>query len=139
MSKKKYIRLFLCAVLSFFITVAPAAISFSQSPEEANQERGKAFEQRKMADVVIYFESSERILLKGAKGPVTLEGLEVALNTNVTNKNLAVVMMSGQWSMKPEQEKESSMNGIEDVLIKCGFEKVVIQQIDEGTPKIIRE
>ena len=138
MSKKRYLKLSLCAVLSFFITVAPA-ISFSQPSEDANQETGRAFEQRATADVVIYFESSERILFKGAKAPVTLEGLEAALDTNVTNKGLAVVMMSGQWSMKPEQEKESSMNGIEDVLIKCGFEKVVIQQIDEGTPKIIRE
>ena len=125
-------------LISLAVILQPI-IAFSQTAENV--------------DLLVNFDSSENISIeKPFKSEMTINfyKLDEVLKEltdpkgfyyiTYTGNNLAVVIMSENWSAKPEEEKGSDIEKIENIIKKYGFKKVIIKQaVSSGEPIILRE
>lgn len=97
------------------------------------------------ADLEISFESSDRIFFDTpmiyTEEPLSLNRhFEATLKNLQVEKNLAIVKMGKDWSLKSQEDKKIDLDTLEKILKRYGFKLIIFLQgqNDSGKMKVLR-
>jgi hypothetical protein len=133
-----------CVALTGCAHSTEAKVPNQQMEEEVRAEMARSFELERRADMVIYYERSDRIELwanpRTTEIRATDETLSTAVSGVTTNRDLVVVILGklARYELS-EAELRAKVDAIEAVLKAQGFKRVVFQLTSASRRSVYRE